>query len=379
MRKSNFYLPGLLAAAFIIMGITACQKEQLLIETGHEHPELNGIDLEIINYLIAMGVDPDEIEMAEHYCIAEGDIAIDKVALLSFLNSNPQEIAPPQNSLVHERQYGVSSGTMAVSAAKVAAIKFYVHPTVNNCQNPTAWISAITTGTQNWTNISNCRVKFTQVYSSGSADLIISSDEASNTFLPSSLINLPSSVLARTKFPAPTLGTVCKFISIRKGGNPTNRVNAIMHELGHALGYFHTNGSDGTLIHGTPTTDNSSVMYQITSSNTTFTNGDLRAARLFYPDIILMPGGFNALPDGVRRVKIVISSPPTSYPIYWLNYEIWNSTGYTRLSSGDIKCNSTTFFLEGISPGTYKFRVRGQNYKKDVQSDFTSFKTVTVP
>lgn len=60
-------------------------------------------------------------------------------------------------------------------------------------------------------------------------------------------------------------------------------VRTLGHELGHTLGYHHTNSTDGTLIPGTATTDAASVMGSVSQPSLAFTVNDLYAARVLYP------------------------------------------------------------------------------------------------
>ncbi|MER3499576.1 MAG: hypothetical protein C4308_13580, partial [Chitinophagaceae bacterium] len=61
------------------------------------------------------------------------------------------------------------------------------------------------------------------------------------------------------------------------------RVFALTHELGHIVGFTHTDQTYGNLIAGTPDVDPSSVMNSVCLSWVGFTNYDLTAFRTVYP------------------------------------------------------------------------------------------------
>jgi predicted Zn-dependent protease len=58
---------------------------------------------------------------------------------------------------------------------------------------------------------------------------------------------------------------------------------AITHELGHTIGFHHTNQTSGIYISGTPQTDANSVMNSFVLPWNGFTAGDVRATQILYP------------------------------------------------------------------------------------------------
>lgn len=353
--------------ALICLIISSCRKTTEVPITARQNA--------IIKYLVSCGINEDRIEITDGVMTIDGDVGIDEEAAIEIMQQI-DDLSTITNS-VQERQRGVDTRLKAVTSANVVNIKYFIHPSVSNCQNGASWISAIGTAVSNWNNLSNCRVNFTQVSSQNLANLTFASDEPSNTFLAQSLINLQSPVVARTQFPAPSLGLICKNISIRRTATTTTRVNVIMHEIGHALGYFHTDSSDGIVLHGTPATDNNSIMYSNTTSSTSFTTGDKRANRLFYPDFIFMPGGFNATKSASSTLKVTFTKPTTDYPIYWIRLNRCNAVTGDSIASYTAKCDTNVIYFTNMPTGTYKFKIRGENYRQDVVSDYTVFKTVT--
>ncbi len=58
---------------------------------------------------------------------------------------------------------------------------------------------------------------------------------------------------------------------------------AMAHEMGHNIGFWHTDQTTGTLIPGTPVTDANSVMNSFVLPWNGFTNYDIIAVRYLYP------------------------------------------------------------------------------------------------
>ncbi|MCD9015613.1 carbohydrate-binding protein [Fulvivirgaceae bacterium QH1ED-6-2] len=58
---------------------------------------------------------------------------------------------------------------------------------------------------------------------------------------------------------------------------------AMAHEMGHNIGFWHTDQTTGTIVPGTPATDPNSVMNSFVLPWNGFTNYDLVAVRYMYP------------------------------------------------------------------------------------------------
>jgi hypothetical protein len=65
--------------------------------------------------------------------------------------------------------------------------------------------------------------------------------------------------------------------------NSAQKIFAMVHELGHNIGFTHTDGSYGTLVPGTPSTDAQSVMNSFVGNWVGFSNYDQVATHNVYP------------------------------------------------------------------------------------------------
>ncbi len=68
---------------------------------------------------------------------------------------------------------------------------------------------------------------------------------------------------------------------------PAQRLYTATHELGHCIGFAHTDPIGGIYIQGTPVTDPASIMNQGDINWAGFSSGDLQAAQLLYPATLL--------------------------------------------------------------------------------------------
>lgn len=147
--------------------------------------------------------------------------------------------------------------------------------------------TAIETALQKWNEIPFCKIHFSIVTSSSSADITVTTYNNPNV-----------NVVAWAYYPF-TSGVPGNEVSINtkyEYFDQTRKTNAMLHEFGHTIGLRHTNTTDGIHIAGTPTSDPSSVMQSYIQSISNFSNGDILAARILYradiPRTTGIPTGF---------------------------------------------------------------------------------------
>jgi hypothetical protein len=377
--KKYLILVGLVFA--LAVAFFACKKDTVSVQTDKQEQQLSVEDQQIVDYLVSTGYDAKNITVGKDGYTVEGCMYMDRETLVAMMNGAMDSMHVHDGG-VEDRQRAVPY-PYAVSIAHVGDITYFVHSSVSQCQNPTAWNNAITTAAQKWNEISYCKVNFIPTSQQAGADLIICSDNPTNKSfgLPSDFTNIGG--MGMGQIPTWTSGLSGKFISINRSHTGTNRLTCIMHEMGHTLGFTHSNSTDGNHLFGTPQPDGlTSVMHgDLANTSTVFNAWDIRAARLLYPDDVVVPSTFTAqsIPNNPGKVKLTVSASSLSYPPYWLRFQRWNSSGTTMLNEGWIVHDGTEFQVGGIPTGTYKFRVMRTNYRRDKQSSWTSFVTVSIP
>lgn len=356
--------------------IVSCEKDPVQIE------ELNTTDDRIINHVESMGYDRDKIRVKDDFVIHE-DIIWSKSQLLSYINGEiiPDNSIDCQDELGCEEMVDITNTYVAdsrqrsqtryhiVSQSNVKYIKYYIHPSVlNDCGQ--AWINAIAQARTEWNGIANSRVFLQETNLQQIADIVIRSGT-----------ELPAIAWATVA----TYGNVGSSLVIHKDqDNFPHKKLVIMHELGHNLGFYHTDLYDGVLLHGTTNNDPLSVFNSGANNNlpNKFSSKDIRAIRLLYPNQLRKPSYFSATKISAGKVRIKYRNMEKSLkPFYWIRVLKYDSNG-NLLGRKDFKSDSNSNGYDSVVWGghtpnkTYKFAVRGLNYKKDVHSSRTSKKAV---
>lgn len=392
MKKQVKIFIGLLFA--LSLAFAAC-KEETVIQT-EKMEQLSVEDQQIVDYLVENGYKRDEIAIDEQG-VAVGCMYLYRDYVKNVMSDNmnleQNEVFDFQfdstkvceYSGIEERQRSVF-WDKTVQPLHVATIRYFIHPSVSSqCYQGSQWVSAIATSVQNWNAITNCRINFIQESQQSTADVVISSDHPDHAWLPNGAKNLNNQNPVPIAVAPVTNGNRKEgpFVSINRASQTSNRVMAIMHELGHAIGFFHSNVvvNSNQYLHGTPDPDGTtSIMYATETTTTTFNDADFRAARLLYPDAVNPPSSWNAqpLPGYSGVVKITVSTPTITYPPYWLHVQRCNSSG-TVIQEYWLAHTATTYNIGGIPQGTYKFRIRRTNLGRDITCAWTNYVTTTIP
>lgn len=206
-----------------------------------------------------------------------------------------------------------------VDAANADEIRIRIHPSIS------AWSRDVQQAVNFWNSVQSA--VFLNVVASG-GDIIVTADTAS--ILPSSHMNLASNVCGRAGFPSG--GDPFRYVSMNMDqgilvNDRRERIGNIAHEIGHTLGLAHTNSSDGTLISGTPASDNS-IMNGSSCGvlDDNLSDWDRKALLILYPKDIPLFG--TRIKDGDFRDDVAVWRPS-------------NGTWYIRKSSAG--------FAEGVA------------------------------
>lgn len=277
--RARFYI----LLAVIAFSFTACQKSDLVAE--EEVPA----DIEQLKTFIANSMDIPEAKVA--YGEVSKEFTIDGDGKMSLQQARDHY----KNSLTETGEMGASGMAQrksyySVSASKAPALKIYVDGTV-----PSVWQTSINAAIANW-NAAGSNIYITRIYSptttttsggggKGKKGGQTTTTTTTNYDMIVTTNNEASNTIATAYYPN-TDGTPGKTITINTYHNglaESYKVFAITHEIGHSVGFTHTNGTYGSIVTGTPELDPSSVMNSVCLPWSAFTSYDLLAFRTVYP------------------------------------------------------------------------------------------------
>ncbi len=327
MRNAKF-----LCALPLLFALSACQRDEIEIAgpacaapcpdaAANKHS-----DPEYIAMLRARGYANAEIRALSDGFIVEGDIFIPKSDL-----DKPQPAAKES-----QRQSGGN-----VSASKASWIKVQVHPSV------AGWKTDVMQAINMWNAVQSA-IRLIPVASGG--DILVAADTA--TALPESRRNLASNVCGMSGFPSG--GDPYGYVSLNVDKSTVTddereRIDIIAHEIGHAIGFAHTNSADGTLIPGTPDSDPSLMNGgQCGDHYDNLSDWDRKALIIKYPKDVPLPG--MKFKDGDFKDDLVYWRPSSGY---W--HILKSSSGYTTEISyqwglqGDVPLAKCDFDNDGYA------------------------------
>jgi hypothetical protein len=247
----------LCGAAALLFSVASCSKNENSIsndapaETEHIK-ELKqfvatstGMPLETVVY-----------SKADNQFVLDGDQLFDVADIEARFN----EEAAIEGRIMQRRN------TYVVSRTKAPTITLYVDPAV-----PSVWLSSLDAAIANWNN-AGCLLHITRI-STNTANITVKTNYSA------------SSTVASASSPDIS-GNAGKIITINTYKNnleESKKIFALTHEMGHAFGFTHTNGTYGALIAGTPVTDNASIMYSYVLNWAGFSSYDRIAFTTVYP------------------------------------------------------------------------------------------------
>jgi hypothetical protein len=246
-------------------------------------------DAEYIALLRQRGYAHADIQDFPDGFIVEGDLFIPKTDLDKPLPAGK----------VSQRQAG-----SAITASKTNWIRVQVHPSL------AAWKSDVMQAVNMW-NAVQSGIRMIPVASGG--DILVAADTASA--LPASRRNLASNTCGMSGFPSG--GDPYGFVSINVdqsyvAGDERERIDVIAHEIGHAIGFAHSNSDDGTLIPGTPDTDKSLMNGgQCGEHDDNLSDWDRKALLIKYPKDVPLSG--MKIKDGDFKDDLVFWRPESGY------------------------------------------------------------------
>lgn len=249
----------------LALGIISCTQNSILPESSVEMIE-DILDDPYIDFLLSTGFEPENIVKTNEGYLVEGDQLFSEEYLDEFINNSDD---------LEERHRKLFS-CMPFSDHLISAIILRVSNNV-----PTYWKNALSGAVSRWNAVSGTKVKF---YIRGP---LISGGVLSDNWVSVSAQNSGPGNAWVTGYSGCNRLPQNVYINLgSNSGSPETRIGILMHELGHVVGFQHTDSSSGTYLPGTCTNDTYSIMnatiFNYPSFN--FTPCDIGAIQIFYPD-----------------------------------------------------------------------------------------------
>jgi len=247
----------LLLLCCMIAVTSSCKKNEKVTE----EPVLSTRNEKIISYLAGKGFDKEQIVFQSDRIIVEKDIIFTNEDIAERME-NDKPTDPDQPQTEHWRSNYLVSNTYNTN------VKLWIEPGV-----PDSWVAAVAGAVNNWNAMNGTKLGMS----------IVSTQAAANTrvFMGFESANW----IARAYLPASN-GRPGVSVEINSNYNSlaaSSKLFAITHELGHTVGFYHTNQNTGIFITGTPTVDANSVMNSFVLPWNGFTAGDILATGILYP------------------------------------------------------------------------------------------------
>lgn len=256
MKTKSIYVRQIHFLFFALsMFLFACSKDNATADVKSEDNTEK-----LVSYLETQGFKKDKIVLKGDNFILDGDVIISKAEVEKRVanDANPDRIPSGE----HWR------GAYLVSNTYNTNVRLYIDPAV-----PADWRTAIQGAVNNWNAVNGTRLGMSITTSAtGVYTRVFMGFESANW-------------IARAYLPTSN-GRPGVSVEINSNYNSlpaSQKLFAITHELGHTIGFYHTNQTQGIFITGTPTVDANSVMNSFVLNWAGFTAGDVLATQILYP------------------------------------------------------------------------------------------------
>ena len=248
----------------LVFGIVSCSKMSDQIVTKNQEPSMQSDAVELLQ---SFGFKVEDINYVDNGFLVEGDLFFSE----NWISENMDD-----NNARHRKFYSC----LPFSNSLISNVELYIK--ANNF-NHNQWLGAYNDAVDEWNDLTGTSINITShVYKYGGYDP-----------------NDPTHVLVETAEVSPADGIVtgwsgCNALpaylridddlveNTPPSWGPGHKKTLFMHEIGHVLGFHHTNGG-GHFISGTCSSDANSIMNNPAWGNFDFTSCDVQAAQILYP------------------------------------------------------------------------------------------------
>jgi hypothetical protein len=265
MKKSNFNFTKIFSGVILIIAFAACSPEQDIKVHG------SAAHQDIIRFLVeSHGYDPCCFEITEEDVIYKGDIAF---SIKDFHSRYlPCEDQVESSELTERKHYR----TQYLVKVPQNGVRWIVINVLRS--TPSAWVKYVSNAASAWNGL-NGKVKFT--VQSGSKS-IKGGINIVGAYLPTDYIAL-ASVPESNGDP----GNVIRINLTGPATSTMQKIHALTHEIGHCIGFYHTDDMVGSLITGVSSScrnnrDRYSVMQPVVADWAGFSSCDRQAFDALY-------------------------------------------------------------------------------------------------
>lgn len=283
MVKSNFNgLKSLVSVALltVIVLTQSCKKSDLPKEGTVSADELQQLKT-FVSSSTGLPVTSVEYNSAKKYFIAGKDIVVSLANARQRVKNT--EISPASTERTGQRVY-----TYTATSTNAANIAIYADASVTS-----DWLAALDQAIANW-NSTNSHVYMKRVTAT---TVTTTSGKGKKKTTTTTTVAPAYNIIVKTLYDASTSMVAQAYLPYYDGtvGNEVDintyygtlsssyKIFALTHELGHTIGFTHTDGTYGNLIPGTPDTDPNSVMNSFVLPWNGFTPYDVTAVNTLYP------------------------------------------------------------------------------------------------